>query len=147
VLINERKTSLGPGVSRAIPFCTPCVKKTKVLLSLSQSADFLASYTMASAASHCAIPKIVESWCVHRVQTSARHALHRVVKTSIHLSQVYWKGLNQCYLPTHTTHFLVGIEIEPYYANWHNHLKNELEGFRQIGSFIVVCEQLIVCVQ
>ncbi len=23
----------------------------------------------------------------------------------------------------------------------------ELEGFRQIGSFIVVCEQLIVCVQ
>ncbi len=24
---------------------------------------------------------------------------------------------------------------------------NGLEGFRQIGSFIVVCEQLIVCVQ
>jgi hypothetical protein len=27
------------------------------------------------------------------------------------------------------------------------HLLNGLEGFQQIGSFIVVCEQLIVCVQ
>ena len=28
-----------------------------------------------------------------------------------------------------------------------DHFSTGLEGFRQIGSFIVVCEQLIVCVQ
>jgi hypothetical protein len=28
-----------------------------------------------------------------------------------------------------------------------NAISSGLEGFRQIGSFIVVCEQLIVCVQ
>ena len=30
---------------------------------------------------------------------------------------------------------------------YHVVIESELEGFRQIGSFIVVCEQLIVCVQ